>query len=94
MQDKPLSNPLDRLRLFKDSIRAVAHRIDDKGRETSSAVELEDKLGVALKLIRAFELGSAGQVSSCLSRFPELAQHIKNPYGFNCNSTRALLGKP
>ena len=48
------------------------------------AIEMEDKLGVALKLIRAFELGCATQVSGCLHRFPDLAQYMDNPYDFNC----------
>ena len=46
---------MDKLRLFKEALRTVALRLDAAMGKAPPAIDLEDRLGVALRLIRAVE---------------------------------------
>ena len=67
---------------FKQAIRNTANNADKLLGAPTLAVSLEDKLGFTLKLIRGIERGLPNSVSSCLSRFPHLAEKISHPYDF------------
>ena len=84
------ANPLTKLRLYKKCMRTIAGRLEHDTRSPPPAVDLEDRLGVALRLIRAIEGARPNAVSSCLLRSPELKDLVQNPYDFNCNLTRSL----
>jgi exonuclease III len=89
-KDSGTQSSICKLLLFKDAIRNTANNTDKLIGPPASATTLEDKLGITLKLIRAIERGLAASVSSCLTRFPELAAKIANPYDFDGNLTVRL----
>eukprot|EP00959_Pyramimonas_sp_CCMP1952_P093775 1962138-Pyramimonas_sp.AAC.1 len=41
-------------------------------------------------MIRAIEGASPDQVSACLTRLPDLRDHVANPYVFGSNTSRSL----
>ncbi|CAK0823549.1 unnamed protein product, partial [Prorocentrum cordatum] len=84
------TNPLAKDRLYKECMRSVANRLENDNESPPPAVDLEDKLGVALRLIRAIEGARPHAVSSCLIRSPELKDLVNNPYDFHGNLTRSL----
>ena len=55
------------------------------------AVDLEDRIGVTMRFIRATEKGYASDISSCLLRYPTLKDLVVNPYSFTGNLSRHLL---
>jgi len=71
-------------------MRAVAFRLDHSLGEPSAAVEHEDRLGVTMKMLRAIETESPGEVSRCFRRYPHLATLVDNPYAFDGNRSRRL----
>ncbi|CAK0893710.1 unnamed protein product, partial [Prorocentrum cordatum] len=81
---------LDRLLMFKATMKEVAFRLDTDVGRPPAATDLEDRLGVTMKFVRAVEQGLAGAISSCLERYPHLADLIDNPYDVSGNLSLRL----
>ena len=71
-------------------MRKVSERIGNDLNGQTQADDLEDKLGVAIKFIRASEGGALSEISSCIIRYPYLKDLVENPYTLNGNHTVRL----
>ncbi|CAK0812881.1 unnamed protein product, partial [Prorocentrum cordatum] len=91
LRECPEASPFQQLALCTASMRRVARGLENDFRAIPAAVDVEDKLGVALKLIRAIEGARPTEVSTCLARFPGIRRRVDNPYDFDGNLTRKLF---
>ncbi|CAK0904509.1 unnamed protein product [Prorocentrum cordatum] len=90
LKDNPAANVMDRLSLYKRAIWTVARRLEQSSNIAPSTLDMEDRLGVALKLIRAIEQGKLSAISDCIQACPELKDYVRNPYAIEGNLTRKL----
>ena len=91
LKDHSEPNAIHKLRVYKDCIKRVADRLEGDLALPPQAVDLEDRIGVTMRFIRATEKGYASDISSCLLRYPTLKDLVVNPYSFTGNLSRHLL---
>ena len=85
--DEPQASRTRQLILLEDSVKEVGSRLDREARGHTQAVELEDRLGVVMKYLRAVENGAPGEISICLEKYPHLKELVGNPYQQDGNLT-------
>jgi len=90
LKEEPEASKVRRLVLLKEAMRKVSGRIGNDLNGQTQAVDLEDKLGVAIKFIRASECGALNEISSCIIRYPYLKVLVENPYAVDDNHTIRL----
>ena len=71
-------------------MREVAGNICKDASGWVLAVELEGRLGITMKFLRAIEQGMLGEVAVCLQRYPHLATLVDNPYEIGGNLAMRL----
>ena len=76
--------------LLKDAMKEVGRNLEHSAAIPPPAIQLEDRLGVTMKLIRAIENGFLSDISACLERYPKVSEHISNPYDTTGNLTAKL----
>ncbi len=81
---------VQRLVLFKTVMKKVADNFAASENLVPEALTIEDKMGTAMKFIRAVEAGAMGSISHCITRYPHLASLVANPYDINTNLAIAL----
>ena len=79
-----LSN-VGRLRLLKTVVREVSKGLAREITGMQKAVDKEDKLGVVMRFLTASEQGNLSAISCCLTRYPEIAELVTNPYAMEGN---------
>ena len=73
MEEEPEASRVRRLVILKEAMRAVSKSIGNDLVGQTQADDLEDKLGVAIKFIRASENVSLKEISSCITRYPYIS---------------------
>ena len=88
--EAPHSTDIEKLVMLKTSMREVSTHIDKSSLGHAAAISFEDRLGVTIRFIRAFESGFLGVISTCLARYPTIKDKIANPYDIGGNITLKL----
>ena len=83
LREKPSASLLRSLILLKKAMRTAACNMDNMTSGEADALSLEDRVGVAMRFVRASERGSAEAVSTCITRYPLLKELVSNPYDFS-----------
>jgi len=83
LTDHPDASAIRKLQLFKGAMRIAEKLLSKRVGETPPAENLEDRLGTAMRFLRASEQGIPERVSSCLERYPLLSELVRNPYDFS-----------
>ena len=83
LNDHPGASDIRKLQLLKDAMRIAEKVLSKKVGETPPADNLEDRLGTAMRFLRASEQGIPERVSGCLERYPLLSTLVRNPYDFS-----------
>ena len=78
------------MRLLKDAMREVAAHTCQETRGTTATVDLEDRLGITMKILRAMERCMSGEISLCSQRYSVLGSPVENPYEVGGNLTARL----
>ena len=81
--DQPEAGALARLRLLKQAMRQADTALSSQPGPTPPAEQLEDRIGTAMKFLRASETGCPERISRCLARYPLLRDMVPNPYDFS-----------
>ena len=79
LTDLPNASAIRKLQLLKDAMRITEKILSKRVRESPPAENLEDRLGTAMRFLRASEQGIPERVSGCLERYPLLSQLVRNP---------------
>ncbi|CAK0848639.1 unnamed protein product [Prorocentrum cordatum] len=90
LRDHPEDWGVQKLGHLKAALRQAGLNLEGEWAGVPEAMTLEDRLGVALCFIRAFERGFATDVSSCLLRYPKIRDLVDNPYAFEGNVSAKL----
>ena len=70
------------LLLLKDALRQAERALMVQVGAPPPPEDLEDRLGVVMKFLRASEAESPERISRCLTRYPLLGDLVTNPYDF------------
>ena len=84
------ANAIDRLQCFKNAMVNVSRNLSRSHTNLEAATAVGDKLGVTMKLIRAVEKGSAGEINVCRQLHTGIDGLLSNPYTVNGNLSRHL----
>ena len=60
---------LRKINLLKDAMREVISNLCKNASRWALAVEMEDRLGITMKFLRAIEYGMLGEVAVCLQMY-------------------------
>ena len=90
LAEEPSASPIRQLVLYKLAMRSAAQNLDWSPGSFPAAMELEDRLAMTMRFVRAVEGGHLGTVGHCLQRYPTLAELSTNPYAL-LNSGPAAL---
>ena len=83
MRADPSASALGQLRMVKEAMRTAEAAIGLQLEASQPAEPLEDRIGVAMRFLRASEAGCPERVSKCLVRYPLLRDLVSNPYDFS-----------
>ena len=92
LQQHPDCNPLAKVSSLNAAMKEVGRALACARSAPQPAVQLEDRLGATMKLIRSVENGFLSDISDCLERYPKLAEYVVNPYGVTGNLSAKLRG--
>ena len=82
LRDNPEASALCRLQLLKKAMRTAESALSMQLGAAPLAEQLEDRIGVSMKFLRASEASCPERVSRCLARYPLLQDLVANPYDF------------
>ena len=82
LREHPDAAPVHKLQLLKKSMRIAEKNMNKIGGAPPPPEGLEDRIGIAIKFIRASEAECPDRISACLLRYPSLQNLIDNPYDF------------
>ena len=82
LRNHPTTSSLGKLQKLKEAMRIAERALTTPVGETPPAMNLEDRLGTAMRFLRASEAGVPERISSCLKRYPLLSELVHNPYDF------------
>ena len=68
LRDRLGARPLTRLQLLKQAMRQAETALSSQVGSSPPAEQLEDRIGVSMKFLRASEAGCPERVSCCLAR--------------------------
>ena len=89
-RQQPMAAGIRVLKLLKEAIKETGQHLSSASGSLQAAVEMEDRLGVTMRFLRAAEQGAPGSVSTCLLRYPALRELVDNPYELGGNATLRL----
>ena len=79
----PSATSIEQLKLVKEAMRQAERALGGRIGEASQAEDLEDRIGIAMRFLRAAEAGVPERVTRCLDRYPVLRELVVNPYDFS-----------
>jgi len=82
LRDHPDASAIVRLQLLKRAMRDAEKALTSQPGGAPPAENLEDRIGVSMKYLRASEAGCPERISRCLERYPLLRDMVYNPYDF------------
>ena len=87
---EPAASGTRHLKMLKEAMKETGKHLSSQFGQHRGAVELDDRLGVTMRFLRAAEHGAMGSISTCLLRYPYLKDLVDNPYEVDGNLTRRL----
>ncbi|CAK0902774.1 unnamed protein product, partial [Prorocentrum cordatum] len=82
LHNNPDAHALTRLQLLKQAMRQAELALASQVGSAPPAEQLDDRIGVCMKFLRASEACSPERISRCLERYPLLRDMVANPYDF------------
>ena len=82
LRDNADASAITKLQLIKRAMRHAEKALNSQLGRASPAENLDDRIGITMKFLRASEVGNPERVSRCIERYPLLRDLVANPYDF------------
>ena len=92
LREQPEATPVNKFQLLKKTMRNAEKNMNIAVNTPPPPESLEDRIGIAIKFIRASEAECPDRISTCIRRYPLLQSLVDNPYDFT-NPVGARLRK-